>query len=389
MTAVAFEYQGDGPKVISRQDINRELSRYIFCIGDHIEPKDKRAFQSQAGHMGGIWISPNEFDGAPCLRRTNYMAIRAGICPLENVSLQKRADHISASKSDEQFLSGKNVPAGARGYIRYAGEDANFLGNNRFRDLGLVEIPTLVGVEWSTGLVRALNLHFFPDYDNWLQRREKIPVLISDMETLIQAGMRGALNETQEQVGEAMLESATLFRSYASQQIEKNRQIIMSLRSKDTGGMVFGWTNKVRLFADQLGVKLEDESNLRGSDSSSTEVIELMKADQELRLQEIVEQRRLNQMLMLKLGLTDEAAPEPEVIEINTPVLPLEFVHEVDGADETIEVEEIVEEVVEDTPPTLLPKEESVELPTCTYSRKNKRCEQVAEDGSEFCADHQ
>ena len=294
-------YEQDTVKLQTRVDPNRELTRYLFCIGDHIEPRDK---QNLMAPVGGMWIGHSEVEGAPTMKRTRFMLHTCGVTPLENVSIPKKADHRAEKKSEENFLIGKGVPGGTRGYMVYAGDSLNYLQNDRFRPQGIVEIFQLMGKEWATGIAEKIQLFFFPDWFAWLRKSKPFPKTIDDRVSIVREAMLKADGDpVLTGIGDLMLESARLFTQFGSSHIERNRQMIQSMRNTNMGGFYIGWTEKTRLFALQLKLRLEDENQLRqeagGTNIPSNDaLIEQMRLDRELREKELEVQKQQNSLLL-------------------------------------------------------------------------------------------
>lgn len=372
-TDSSLGYQNlDKVELYSKVNPNRDVPRYIFCMGDHIEAKDKISFNSL---IGGIWVGSSEVEGAPTMRRTNFMIHTCGIIPLETTAIGKKADHQAEKKSDEQLLIGKGVPAGTRGYTVYAGDTLAFLQSDRFRPLGVVELTHLAGKDWTLGIAEKFQRFYFPEWVSWKSGAKPFPTRLQDREAYVREAMaKAGAGSPEASVGIEMLESSRLFSQFAQKYIERNRQVIMSNRSTNTGGFFFGWTEKSRLFAEQLGIKLEDEAGLRKEDSSSTsnpDLVEAMKADQELRREEMAAQREQIKLLTMlvagkipSLDALQEFLPNTEKVlakeEIQAPSL--EIIEEVPDVSFGSDSEEI--ELVKEPIQTPAEVETTFEQPT-------------------------
>lgn len=320
----ALPYGGDNAVGLSsRTAADRHLTRYVFGIGDHIEPADKIHLRSIGGWAGGIWIGASEVGGAPTMFRTNHMAFRCGIIPLETTSISRKADHREVEAKDESYLTGPNVSPETRGYTVYAGDDLNNLQNDQFRQMDLVELTELKGNPWANGVAMRKQNQFFPNWSLWAQGVEPMPFLLSDMELIVSKAP--IMDETDEIIQYEMLESARLFRRWAETKIEGNRQVILGLRNSDNKGFFVGWTERVKLYAKQLGVQLEDATRIAPA-TDNTEITAAMKADQELRREELEVQKQTNARLMDLLETVMGNKPKVEDIPApTTEVKPLEF----------------------------------------------------------------
>lgn len=313
-------FEDDAPlKLHSNYDVSRDKTRYIACMGNHLEDLDKQQLKDIGGWAGGLYIGSSESAGAPTLRRTKFMVLRGLFSPLETTAIGKAADHREAEAYRESYLEGKGVPVGTRGYTVYAGDTLTYLQSDRFRPMGLVEITPLIDVEWNTELRSSLQNFFFPDFSAWQNGEKPIPNLLSDWEGLVNEAKNKAQYESQFTIATELLESARLFRVYANNYIEKYRQAIQSMRSTNNGGQYIGWHNKCRIYAAQLGISLEDERSLQSTDTGQVgDLAKEFRAERSLREQELAEQKKLNAALIEKL--TGEKV-EIEEVKSTVPVI--------------------------------------------------------------------
>ncbi len=295
----------------SRRDPTRELTRYCFSIGDHIEPKDKIQLDSIGGWAGGMWLGASEDNGIPTMWRTKFMLLSGAITPLETRGVPQKADHRPEKANDQEFLSN-----GSRAYMVYAGDNMNYLSADRFSGMGIVELSALKGKNWETGEALNLQMHFFPEWNQWASRQKPFPKTIKEWESLIRKGLETARTQDQVTTGEEMLESVRIFRTYALNHIERNRQAIQSMRSVNTGGFYIGWNEKSRLYARQLEVPLEAEEaisrNAPDVSAEQKEDRELRRQELEMRREELKLQREQMEMLRKQSGMI-EVAPTPEL----------------------------------------------------------------------------
>lgn len=299
-------YNSEQTKLYENNDINRELERYFFSIGSHLEDEDQRAFNSKTG---GIWIGNSEVEGAPTMSRTNYFANTLGLIPLEKRAIPKKADHRAENKKDENYLTGVGVPPQTRGYMVYPGDNANFLKSDRFRPMGLVEIEQLVGTKWDTKLPLKMQLFFFPQYFQWLVGDKAFPVLVDTKVDMIQDAIERARSSDLQpfvEVGKTMMTSSVIFKSFAAGHIEKNRQIIMSLRSTNNGGFYVGWNGKSISYAKQLGIRLEDERDIQGLKSVDKEtqdkILQEIQKDRNIQEQRFAESSKQTNALLIMMA---------------------------------------------------------------------------------------
>lgn len=307
-----------GAELVTSTRADRTETRYVVCMGDHIETRDKFALQDVGAKLGGVKIGLSETEGCPTLRRTSGMILRGAIAPMETVVLAKRADQRSAD-GNESYIAGTN----SRGYTVYPGDDIGFLLSDNFKSFGIVEITALRGKGWDTQMALAVQKHFFPEWAKWLGDDEECPKLLSDWEDFVKRGQQLAPTAVIAMIGDEMLESARLFRQYALDYIEKNRQAILSKRASDTGGFYVSWSNRARLYANQLGIVLEDENkiaenNVSNNGSTNEVLVELMK-DRELRMAELELQKQ--QIALLQNAITPKEKVEQPVVKETEPVI--------------------------------------------------------------------
>lgn len=382
-------YKEDNTKLTSRIDVNRELTRYIFSIGDHLEPSDKESHKSVGGKIGGIWVGHSEVEGAPTMKRTNYMMYRGGIIPIETTAVGRKADHREVDRRDENFLQGDGVPAGVRGYTIYAGDSLNYLQSDRFRRKGVVEITGLMGRPWSAGDAKQLQIHFFPDWTKWLAQEAPAPVYLDDWESTIREGSLRATTELESMTGAEMLESGRLFRVYAHAHIERNRQIIQSQRSTNTGGFFVNWNARSLLYAQQLKIQLEKEEEIRSATPAiDPAVVAGIQEDRDLRRQELEQNRQLIALLASKIGSGVEIPIEVSIPQseetappLEAPEIVLEPKHDVAAFDTEIRCSETSS--VSGAPCSISPKEG--ETMCHIHKAKYEKAVQVAlqnEDGN-------
>lgn len=297
----------------NRNDVNKERTRYVFCIGDHIADVDKVNFRSLGATFGGLWVGHSETEGCPTMKRTNFMLYRGGITPLETTAIPKKADHRAQNRQGENFLQGEGVPAGVRGYMVYAGDDLNFLQSDKYRPMGVVELQALRFKNWRESNAALLQLLMFPRWNDWLSGI-KAPSTLEDW----MGEVTGAFNRHPElrAFENDIFESHRLFRNYALAHIERNRQQILAKRSVDNGGMFVSWSGTSQLYARQLNVTLENEQELRPAGAATatgdSALIREMQEERKLRQEEARQNREL--ITMLAAMLQDRGgAPVPFV----------------------------------------------------------------------------
>lgn len=378
--ATPLDFGDNETRLSTKIDLNRDKIRYVACLGNHLENTDARQLTGIGGWAGGLWVGHSEVEGAVTMHRTHHMILRGLFTPLETRAVMRKADHREVDGHREVYLDGPGIPPFTRGYTVYAGDELAFLQSDRFRPMGVVEITPLMGVEWNTELRRSLQNFFFPEWNVWQRGEGNIPLLLDDWLTLVKEAQKRAQYENHEIIAEELLESGRLFRVYANNQIERNRQAIQSMRSADHGGQYVGWHNKSRMYAEQLGITLEDEKSIASAAPES--LLSEMREDRRIREQELQLQRELNAALVAKL--TGEKIEIP-VVEPKPapPVLDLEKI-----ARESVETGNIVEEEPVELDLAPIPEDKDL-TPGCSeLNSKGEPCGTRPKPGETMCTHH-
>jgi hypothetical protein len=273
--------------------IREEANRFVFSIGDFIQPGDKR--QIEGGWAGGLRIGSSQVQGAPTMWRTNYIINRAVITPLETRAVMPFA-------GADPEVDKKVIKVGDDVYLRQIvpGRDIMYLTDEEFTKMGVVEISQLADKDFLES--RALNRHFFPELDNWLSGKTEMPVALNDYRTIIEAAK--IENDVHAITQDEMLRSVRSFETYATEQIEKNFQIIEWVRSSKMGGYTVGWSQRTRLFAQQLGVTLKDDRAYGGSTQVDLKPNDTVPAD--LKIREIEAMEKANELRMRELEILEQ-----------------------------------------------------------------------------------
>lgn len=301
--------QTDAPKVARRDTVDRSITRYIVCMSDHIEKRDKNSLPGK--NIGGVRVSTYPSEGCPTLVRTAGMVYRGAIIPLELTVIQKRADQRAETRNSETYIAGTTV----RGQEIYPGDDLSFLLGDHFTQFGFREVEALRGQEWSSGFALDLHRHFFPNWYEWLENGGA-PVLLDDWISYVNKGMENTDSDVVISVGTAYLDSAAQFRVNALDYIEKNKQLIQSKRNNDSGGFFVNWSGRARLYAEQLGIGLEDEVTLRdgAKESPSSELLEQLMRERSEDIKLLLQQNDImREMFTAITGDIVSKKAEPEV----------------------------------------------------------------------------
>lgn len=257
---IEYTPSADMSKVERTVGVDDRITRYIFCIGDFIVPQDKHQLASIGGWAGGYYLGTESF---PTAQRTQYFMVRGAIVPLELTVRPVKADQeVSAQmKESRATVGGKAVDRPV--YECYPGHDASLALSDEYKEYGFVEIESLRGAHWDDHAAITTQLHFFPQWQEWMRGEAPIPTLLTDWEGLIREGMNNVdeRNPLLITVGEQMLESARQFRQYAESVIRYNRELVR--KGANDAGFSVGWQGRAQLFAEQLNVELEPEERVR------------------------------------------------------------------------------------------------------------------------------
>lgn len=296
--------------------VRLEATRYVFNLGDFIEPGDKRQLRTVGGWTGGLRVGPSQTEGAPTMWRSNYIINRACFTPLETVATTAGSDVNPKDLPSARTIGTDDL--GAPIIVREVlpGNDILMLQDDTFREMGVVEITELSDKPFNLGESVKLNRVFFPELDNWLAGETEFPVLLNDYIDIVN---RASITSDAEAITqEQILESARRFETYARKQIETNRQAIMRVRQTDMGGYTVGWSQRTRLFARQLDITLEDDNVYNQREKltiSGSGTIE----DPAIKAKEIELQEESNRLKREELEfLKEKWAVEAKVKEVTT-----------------------------------------------------------------------
>lgn len=244
-----------------KHNVRKDAPRYVACLGDFMQPSDKQALRDLGTRSGGLRVGPSETEGCPTMWRTNFIIRRGCFTPLELTGVLTKLDEVDKdAKKNQLVINGKDAPPLPSKNV-FPSDDIGTLTDDSFRSMGVVELSKLIDVQWGESIAQKLNKHFFPEMKLWLDGVAEFPTLLKDYETLIRKAV--IENDVHDTTQRELMESARVFRAYATRQIEQNRSRIMSTREKDMGGFSYQWEERTRLFAAQLSITLEKEDSIR------------------------------------------------------------------------------------------------------------------------------
>jgi len=274
-----IEYKNQGVTLEQPDKVAKELVRYVANLGDFIAPSDKVQLVSIGSRSGGLRIGHSATEGCPTMWRTDYMIRRAAFTPLEPTVITANADEMTR---DHKWVGQRQV---------FPGDDATLLTDDSFREMGVVELSALRGVLWAEEKAQELNRFFFPDFDLWMSGVEAFPKYLRVYEELINSAP--CMTAEQFTTQAELRESCRVFRAYANGQIQRNRARIEATKAIDMAGFTIGWSERTILFAEQLEITLEKESEIKVVPMAQTvsgesqEMIELKKRELALKEREL------------------------------------------------------------------------------------------------------
>lgn len=229
--------------------------------------------------------------------RSNFIINRACFTPLEVVAT--KADAGIDTKAESRFPGVYQI--GEDEWLRqiYPGNDIQLLTDQSYREMGVVELSQLADTPFNLGTAQELNRKFFPELDNWLSGNEQspFPVLISDYVTMVERV--NPTSDLEAITQSEILESAQRFTVYANNQIEANWQAIQRSRLTDMGGYGVKWKARTKLFAEQLGRTLEEDT--------SSQAIPVDTKSEELKLQAEANELKRRELDLLEQKFKAEA----------------------------------------------------------------------------------
>ena len=226
--------------------------RWLFFAGNCVTQDELAQYADDIGNGHSAWW---QHGGMPCtvpgLYRSHYFIARGRFVPLEMGLEHVPADYVTETGGGAPVvkvfqtpnigvgdgrmpgrLMGPQDPSLAS-IERFPGEYINGLltsqkaGSMRY-DIGLVELTAFKGLDpkkpEERALVERVHNFFFPEFP-------ELPPTLSGLETLIQEGLQraktaGELQTTLQSVGQAMLRSCRMYRTYANSEIESNESWI-------------------------------------------------------------------------------------------------------------------------------------------------------------------
>jgi hypothetical protein len=260
-----IEDEFQAPVLPKPPEIPLEAVRYVACLADFIVPGDKAQLRGLGARAGGYRVGLNDIGGCPTMWRRKGMLLRGIFTSLEKTVVTTHADE----KHDKGPVEDA-VPVGER--IKYPASDITYLTDGDFYQMGVTELSVLRGHEWTDGLAKELNRHFFPDINLWRAGDKPFPTLLSVYEDLI--GSAAVLTDEHAVTQGELLDSIRRSRIWMIDHIEANRAIIQSTRNVNMGGASFKWSDKSRLFAAQLDVVLENERDVAPAPQAVTPVVD-------------------------------------------------------------------------------------------------------------------
>lgn len=266
--AITYAKSDAVPKFNARQGISAHSTRYIFTLGDFIPSQDKRQLNSIGAWAGGMYLGTTEFKTA---FRTNHFLIRGALTPLEKRGWRATEDMATNDQMRTSVVSINGVQVQDRFYEVLPGHELEDGMSAGMRDQGVVEITTLRGVEWDTNAPLEIQTAIFPDWDLWLSGEKPFPQYFRDWMEHLEAQQAQKQDELVYETISQMLESGRTFKVYAENIIGQNRKLVQA--GANPGGYSIGWQPLTRVFADQLQIELEPETQVKNIAQTQTDSV--------------------------------------------------------------------------------------------------------------------
>lgn len=289
----------DAITVAPKMTGNLEANRYIVLAGDFMPPATKRNLNQLPGiALGGFQFNPQE---TPGLWKFHYLVSRGRITPiLKSVVRAHVAEEISqkAGKGDRGRIETEGGMTDIAEAVRtvHPGSTMGSLMNEHYWRRGFVEIESLSGILWDTGIVQELQELVFPNWNEYVLGREQVPFTLREFEAYIESRREVSDDSVFQDVLNAFIASADKYRIYGLDVIQKAEELVK--RGANDKGYMNRFTGYHRHLAAVLEVTLEDKPTVivqggTNGGGMSAEEIELRKREIALKERELelLEQR--------------------------------------------------------------------------------------------------
>jgi hypothetical protein len=315
-----------------RNEIRRDVPRYIVQAGDLLPPSTKRNWKLMQGfQLGGQWFDQTDI---PCLWKFQGFITRGRITPLiKRPVMCFQAEEKAKKKAEEiaEVAAATGQPQAVPEVYRmsFPWDSLQSLLSEFNAVKGVTEVTVLEAVEWETGIVQEIQKFFFPNWEEIIAARAEMPFTVSDFRTHIKSRIAGTNEDTLISVGEAYLESAEKFEMFARQVVQHAREAVG--RGMNEQGWAAVFSPFQQHLADQIGVTLENKPTVivqqQGQAQPAVAVATngLSPKELELKEREINAIEEANRLKAAELGLTPPFAKATNEVPDDAPTLEAAF----------------------------------------------------------------
>lgn len=215
----------------SAEGVSVELNRYVFTVGDLIDPEKKR--ESKRHRWGGIELE-NDYK---CFSITRGFIWRNMIVPMvrgyDLVDDQLKSDETSGTLINLISPQTAQYPFGAINQLYQVpvqpGQEIATLmfGKSELPRRGLVEIKALRGVQWVDFKNEGIQSFFFPEWEDY-RRGKQMPVELAWTRARIAEAIKSTSDSRLKSIGEDMLQSCQKFFDWGQSKLKTETILVKS-----------------------------------------------------------------------------------------------------------------------------------------------------------------
>lgn len=330
-----------------KQLIRRDVPRYVVLAGDLMPDGTKRNFRTFQGYqVGGQFF---DLIDVPCLWKFSGFLTRGRITPLIKRPVMKFqneiADEIAKHKQADDYAE----VIGPNGEIQqqvtpyrteFPWDSLQTLLAQHNTMMGITEVEALEGIDWDLRVVQTIQDFYFPQWEQILLGKSKMPFKLKDFVAHIEArkslaAQADAQMDIVESVGDAYLESAEKFGIYAKDAVDKAKELFA--RGTNDKGFLAPISAYAQHLAAQLGINLERETQIIVPAQQMQPVTS--DEDRDLERRKVAAMEEANRIAALQLGGVAAIKDEPKTAQ--TVSAPAGESMEVDGPEtEDVAIEE-------------------------------------------------
>jgi hypothetical protein len=331
---------GDTVTLRPRNNIRRDVPRYIVQAGDLLPPATKRSFAGIQGvHLGGEW---HDLVSMPCLWKFQGFITRGRITPLIKKPVMAFAAEEIVRKREQEVAeiiekTGQKVELPAVYRTVFPWDTLRSLMAEHSSIQGVTEVTALEAIDWDTGVVQEIQTFFFPNWEDLVAGRDEMPFLLKDFRAHIRSRQELTGDDTIKAVADAYLESCDKFEVYANQVVQSSKEAVRR------GMNDLGWAATHQPFhihlAAQIGVTLESSPTVIVNNQGQSPAVEggMSAAEIEIKKREIAAQEEANRLKRIELGL--EPASDPNAAFAQPEATDVQFAEAEASTEETTPVE--------------------------------------------------